>query len=678
VIWGFSDDVKNWGAGIWSLDRIAARWGVLLLLAASAPAADGPERSPEGLFFQDIPVVEAASLHTQTLEDAPANVTVIGRDEIRKYGYRTLAEALSNVRGFYSVFDGAYNYLGARGLAVPGDYTTRILIMINGHYMTDNVYNMAGYLGQDFGLDMDLVQRIEVIRGPSSALYGSNGVFATINIVTVSPVDHPTTRATTEVGTYGEKKVQVSSSMYLGNGANLLMSGSLFHDRGRSVDFGETGVAGTNLGLAEGVERQRGYHFFAQTVWHNWSFTALANRRDELVPIGYYGTTFNGRGTQAKDGRSFVEAAYRRPLGKDHELNWRVYYDRYRYWGRYDYEEEDATYRYDDLTLGHWVGSRLTYSLPTSRRGTLTFGGEVNVDLQTLQNYALESPYRETYLDLNTPDRSYGLFLQQELQFSPKWTAYLGARMDDARHHDAFVSPRLALLYKQSAKTTYKMLYGRSFRNPNAYEQFYGIADYKPNADLQPERAQTLEFSADRRFGERLRAEATVYRYWISDLIQNVQDDQGIFQFHNNAGTRALGAEFELAGRPLSWLETAGAFTIGRVKSEDFVLALVNSPRSTAQFRFSMPLATRKVLLSGAYRYLSSRRTVSGGRVEAAPLFDMTISTRRLHRSFDLVLGVRNVFDRTYFDPVGEEHVVDRFQRRGRTAFVKLVWQYGE
>jgi iron complex outermembrane receptor protein len=656
-----------------SLGRLAAKCGGILLLAASAPAADGPENSAEGLFFQDIPVVEAASLHTQTLEDAPANVTVISREEIRKYGYRTLAEALSNVRGFYSVFDGAYNYLGARGLAVPGDYTTRILIMINGHYMTDNVYNMAGYLGQDFGLDMDLVQRIEVIRGPSSALYGSNGVFATINIVTVSPVDHPTARATTEIGSYGEKKLQVSSSMYLGDGANLLLSGALFHDRGRSVDFG-TGTGGANFGVAEGVERQRGYHIFAQTVWHNWSFTALANRRDELVPIGYYDTTFNGRGNQVEDGRSFVEAAYSMPVGKDHELNWRLYYDRYRYWGRYDYQEEDATYSYGDLALGHWVGSRLTYSLPTWRFGTLTFGGEANADLQTLQNYVLASPYKETYRDINTPERSYGLFLQQELRLSPKWTAYLGARMDHSRSHDPFVSPRLALLYKQSPKTTYKMLYGRSFRSPNAYEQFY----YSSTSELRPEKAQTFEFAMEHRFGERLHGEATVYRYGISDLIQNVYDDQGESGFYNNAATRALGAEFELGGRPLPWLETAGAFTIGRVRSEDYALALVNSPRSTAQFRFSMPLATSKVRLAGAYRYLSSRRTVSGGRVEAAPLFDLTLSTRRLHRAFDLVLGVRNVFDRTYFDPVGEEHVSDRFQRRGRTAFIKLVWQYGE
>jgi iron complex outermembrane receptor protein len=656
----------------------AVRFGAALSVGVCLQAAEGPVAADEGPFFQAMPVVEAASLHTQTLEDAPANVTVISREEIHRQGYRTLAEALSNVRGFYNVFDGAYNYLGSRGLDVPGDYTTRILVMVNGHYMPDNVYNMAGYIGQDFGIDMDLVQRIEVIRGPSSALYGSNGIFATINIVTISPVDHPTARATTEIGSYGEKKIQLSSSMYLGRGANMLLSGSIFHDAGRSVDFGRIG-GGPELGVADGVERQRGYHVFAHAVWHNWSFMALANRRDELIPHGYFGTSFNSRGTQAEDGRSFVEAAYSRPLGRNHEINWRFYYDRYRYWGRYDYDGEDATYRYDDLALGHWVGTRLTYGIQTSSWGTLTFGGEANIDLQALQNNALVSPYEETYLDTDNPDRSYGLFLQQELRLSPKWTTYLGARLDDSGSHDPFVSPRLALLYKQSPRTTYKLLYGRSFRNPNAYEEFYDLeGDYRANPNLKPERAQTVEISADHRFSERVRGEATVYRYWLGDLIQNVLDEQGVFQFHNNARVRALGAEFELSGRPLPWLETAGAFTVGRVSSEDFVLALVNSPRSTAQFRFSLPLATRKVILAGAYRYLSSRRTVSGGRVDSVPLFDLTVSTRRLHPSFDVVLGLRNAFDKTYFDPVAEEHVVDRFQRRGRTAFVKIIWGHGE
>src|SRR5271170_4198001 len=198
------------------MSRFSLLTGVILASISSAGAQDPQPPAPapanlDSLSIEELMQVKVvgAALHPQTLQEAPASVTILTAEDIRKYGYRTLGEALSAVRGFYVTNDRTYETVGVRGFSLPGDYASHILVMVNGHNMADNLFDYMLYFGNDFPIDMNLIRQIEIIRGPASALYGSNAMFATINIVTKSPSEMGPLTSTADTGSFGEKKVQI-------------------------------------------------------------------------------------------------------------------------------------------------------------------------------------------------------------------------------------------------------------------------------------------------------------------------------------------------------------------------------------------------------------------------------------------------------------------------------------
>ncbi len=646
--------------------------------AGGTPPGGPSVPAAQQALFQDLPVVEAASLHTQNLEEAPANVTVISAADIRRYGYRTLGEALAGVRGLDVTYDRIYHYVGVHGFSIPGDYNTRFLVMLNGHPLTENVYSSNGFFGQDFGLDMDLVQRIEVVRGPSSALYGSNGMFATINVVTKSPVDQTHVRASTEMGSFGERKGLFSSSMYLGKGANLLVSASVFHNGGQDHYFPQFDSPETNHGLAAGVDSERGYHTFANLVWRDWSFTAYFNNREKQPPMAWDTfSRFSDPGSRTRDSRNFVQASHSRDVGAG-KVHWQASYNQYRYDDRFDYDTEAGLEDFRDIARGDWIASLATYDRPLAGIGRLTVGAAANIDLRNLQrNFAVSPAYREQ-LYVSRPDRLYSLFAQQEWKVARRWTAYVGLRFDASRNYANSLSPRLALVYQRSPQTVYKFVYGRPFRNPSTYEKYYyDNLSFLPSGNLRPEKAHTFEVSAERRLRPGLAAIVNVYHYGLRDLIQAVYvPDTELQQFQNSASNRAAGVEGELSGKVSRRLETAVSFAVQRATNSATGAWLVNSPRQIGKARALVPLFREKLCLSGSFQYLSARQTRAGDNLPAVILTDFTATTNRLHREFDLQLGVRNLFDRRYWDPVAL--AVDRMPQDGRSAFVKLIWRPAE
>jgi outer membrane receptor for ferrienterochelin and colicins len=639
-----------------------------------APATNKSSDAAEDALIEDLPIVQAASLHQQTLQEAPADVTIITAAEIRKYGYRTFGEALNSVRGFYSTSDRIYNYIGVAGFSLPGDFNTRFLVMINGHAMTEHTYDSNNFFGEDFGLDMDLVERIEIIRGSASALYGSNAMLATINVITRSPADDPGFHATTETGSFGEKKAQFSESLYLGKGANLLVSGAYFANSGQTLFIPQYNSPATNNGIVTNGDGEQGYHFFANLIWRDWSVTAYFNSRRKLVPVNWAdNTVFADGGSSVRDGRNFVEVARSQDIGDSGKLRYRFYYDDYRYDDRFDYNFGNGVIDQRSLGRNEWLGSEITYTMDDSTHGTLLLGTQGEWELRNLQQEWNVSPAVQI-VRFNIPDRTVALFAQQEWHFSRRWKAYAGARFDSSHNYGNSISPRLALIYQQSPTTVYKAVYGRPFRDPSAFEKYFDDNEtLVSNLNLHAEHANTFEVTAEHKLSQQLTGILNVYQYRTGDLIEEVfPADGGVPRFQNIQRVQSTGFEMELSAKLPHELELLWSATLQDAVDADRRLALPNSPGILGKFRAGLPIFHR-LFVSSSMRFMNPRDTVAGGLVPAVFLQDFTVTTRHpLFANFDLQLGIRNVWNTLYDDPVGL--AVDTIRQDGRAVYLKAIW----
>jgi outer membrane receptor for ferrienterochelin and colicins len=660
------------------MSRFTLLFGVASLLAGAGWAQEPQPADPSSSNLGAMSIeqlmqvrVEGAALHPQTLQDAPASVTVITSEDIRKYGYRTLGEALASVRGFYVNSDRTYETVGVRGFNLLGDYGSHILVMVNGHNMADDIFGQ-NFFGNDFPVDMNLIKQIEIIRGPSSALYGSNAVFATINIITKSPGEAGPLALITDAGSFGEKKGQVTATESVGS-ANVLFSGSVYNNTGESpLFFPQFNTPQNNYGEAVDMNGEKGYHLFSTVTWRNWTVTAAFAGHDMIQPISWGSTIFNNRGTQSNDKRNFIDAAYERRIAGG-TLRWRTYYDAYSYVGRFEYPISDGGVEDNrEGALGDWVGSQLTYGFRPSPIGDITMGMEGKVDIRNLQTDADVSPVPIQYVNTSNPDRSLALIFQDEKKLWRGWKLDLGLRLDASKYFRDFLSPRAALNYQHS-EWTYKLLYGRSFRDPSAFQLFYGdglSAAANPNA--RPEWADTVEIDVERKLGKRMNLSASAYGYKLHDYLLSVYLPDGLIQYQNAPRIQAEGVELEINGRPTDWLEVTASYAVQRTRDYDADGVLENSPDYLAKLRLAVPLG-RKFDLSSGMQYESTVRTLAATWVPPVYLADFTLTSKHLLRNFDFRLGIRNAFNRSYSDPIALNPMVPSMPQPGRTFFVELI-----
>ena len=650
--------------------------------ADGVATSDLAQLSIEELMQIEIPTVLGASKHEQKVTEAPSSVTIITADDFKKFGYRTLSDALRSVRGTYVTYDRAYNYVGFRGVNRPGDYGGGVLMMIDGHRLNDPVADQA-FNGGEFPLDVDLIDRVEVIRGPGSSLYGNNAFFGVVNVITRRGRDAQGVEASGSTASFDADSGRLSYGQRFKNGAELLMSGTYFDSEGpNSLYYPD--FSSINNGQAEHLDGERRGNAFVSLSYRDFTLEGVYGHRVKSLPTAAYGTIFNVAPNEVLDERAFVELRYNHEFASTWLVEARVYYDYYFYEGSGPVDGADIglpeqAVMNNDRSNPDWWGGGVQASKTFFEKHRLTAGVEGRADLKVRQYNYYEDPL-VVVNDIDTPSDTIGLYLQDEFRI---WTNLLlnaGVRYDQYSTFGDTVNPRAGLIYSPCSPTTFKLLYGQAYRAPNAYEFAYNAVGYVANSDIKPETIRSYELVWEQRLSRPLRLSAGVFYNQIADQITQLDEsdnpDVGGWIFRNVGEAEIKGFETELEGRWVHGLRGHISYTFADATDSATGAQLDNSPRHVGKFGLVVPLYKEKVFAGAELQAMSDRKTVQGNESDEFVVANLTIFSHELLKNLELSASLYNLFDTKYADPAGPDFTQDTIEQDGRTFRVKATYRF--
>lgn len=487
----------------------------LLAAALVSGGAPGAARAqvPEGFFDQardyfKTETVEGVSKHAETPAETPATVTIVTREEIERYGFRTVADVLNFMSvGNVSLGDRRYDLAGSRGVFLFEDYNTRILVMLDGHALNEPWSNFAD-VGRAMLVPLDLVERVEIVYGPSAILYGGYSLYGIVNVVTRPGGALAGARVRASGGSWKTGEVVASwgrEGTYGGDEGTsrswtVLAAAGLYDTGGERFDVTPEDVGrpvradgGTIYGGPDsGNDTERAPFAFVHARRGALSLLGRWGFRRKGIPFAPYGALYDSKDQEIRDEKAFLEVRWERPLTARTTVSARGFHD------TYDYDERDP---YVDSVFLLEAGDRETGGEVrlVSRQGThfLTLGGEFRYrslrreSSNQLRDGAVVPGSR---LEQEVSGRFAVLYAQDEWRPSERVSLVVGGNWAHTSPGGARAQPRVAVIVKPRPRLAVKALYARGFRPPSIYEATY--ADYQggvPNPGLRSEQIASAE-----------------------------------------------------------------------------------------------------------------------------------------------------------------------------------------
>jgi iron complex outermembrane receptor protein len=662
----------------------AAAWGAATTLPSKAPATQPTltefnepdveslpstalptDEAPELDLYKDMPIVVAAGKREQTQREAAASVSVITDQDIELYGYQSLADALRTQRGFYLNTDGLNWFAGVSGFLFPDDWNSRILVLVDGRPTRDTIYDQT-HLDQDFVVPMEAVQRIEVIRGPGSALYGADAVFAVVNVVTKNGADIDGVQVKTEGGTQWTGRINALFGFETHDGWDIMGDVSGYTSQGDNhlqVDGADD--AAHNFGNIVNSDYSGVYSGFLKFKKGDFSATFDSEKRDQDNDDATYLAEFFNPGSM-QEARTNATFKFDHDISSDQQIHAMAYYGDYDYQQHYAYDAQDDIY----TTTGYdnWIGEEIDYDWQATQHFHLLAGANGTQALGTHEedftsNTGIVLNIRNSYNDAGT-------FVEGEDKLTDWLDLTVGGRIDQIQRVGTSVSPRFAAVLTPSKEDTVKLLYGRAFRPPNIYEMFYASPGTNtPNPNLNEEICDTYEMTWDHQFQDGWRTTLDGYVWTLQNAINDVTLSDGSLQYQNIGTDVARGLEAELEKK---WKSGADFRLYGSVdRAERNGDGLTHSPQWIVGMSTVIPVLNNRTFLSIEPQVVGPMN--SDADVVTHPTFitNIVLTSREVRKGLDLQLGLYNLFGNIARIP--RDNAFDQFQPTMRYPYPQLL-----
>ncbi len=652
-----------------------------LLFQSTVARSQTSDEADLALVYGDKETVSLATGRRQSLLLAPSVATVITAEEIAAMGATDIDEVLETVPGLHvnrASSMGSTQYV-MRG--ITGGHAPHVLMLQNGIPVTlassGNKGNLWG------GLPIENIARIEVLRGPGSALYGADALSGVINIITKTAAEIQGSQYGFRIGSFASRDAWVQHGGQYGDlsVAAYLRAGTT-NGQHRTVEADaqtrNDARTGTNASLAPGqinagLSSVDGHLDLALGKWRWRSGYKLRDDMETFAGIGQVLDPLGrGRTERITSDVSWTDNDFARDWALSASVAFMQYKQSYPVAAQiFPPGTTFPTGTFPDGMRGapEFSERQYRFSAHAAYTGFRDHNLRVGIGHDDLELYETREYRNFAYSAAGVPipygplvvtatpflypqDRTVDYFyLQDEWGFARDWTLTAGVRHDRYSDFDATTNPRFALVWEAQVDLTAKLMYGSAFRAPAFVEQYSTNSPLnRGNPNIMPERNQTLELAFAWQARRDLALKLNLFRYHMADIIRAIPNPAPVLgSTYYNTG-RQHGSGFELEG---TWDLTRNLRLTGHYAAQKSIDEISGqdagyAPRRHIYLRADW-IPQSRWMLSGQVNHVADRHRVADDMRPPVPDYttlDMTLrTTQRGRNSWNFAVSVRNLFD---------------------------------